>query len=370
MPASVYAAPGYLPDGFEDSILGNSTPTTIAGADTRAFRVAVVETGASVRVLPSATAAPPPPRPRNFALNVRGLEGLGAGSLSALATSFPSLPQVFDLLVVDWRYLAARETAVLVAEAAALRQVGVAGVVDFDSGLNLFPALRLFNNSGSEYAASMGAIGGVLAKAAAMGWAHASLALHRTPENNMDGAEAVREMGSTLAALSAAAADLNVSLHLRLVAKSPVGGANATVAWLAAAGASAVRVQPNTAAMLERSEWLDDMAAAVRSAAAGPVLVGASCAGRDWSGAVFADSLPITGSGCDVQTQGQVAALVAAACRAGACLGAAAGGAEVVLVVDAYVGAEADGGAGAGAGAALDLAYAEAAWVMAAVAAL
>ena len=366
VPASVYASTGYLPDGFEGSDLGNSTPTTIAGADTRAFRVAVVETGASVRVLPSAAAAPPPPRPRNFALNVRGLEGLGAGSLPALVASFPSLAQAFDLLVVDWRYLASRETAVLVAEAAVLRQVGVGGIVDFDSGLNLFPGLRLFNNSADEFASSMAAVGSVLAKAAAMGWSHGSLALHRTPENNMDDAEAVREMGSTLAALGTSAAGLNVSLHLRLVAKSPVGGVNASVAWLAAAGAAAVHVQPNTAAMLERFEWEPDMVTAVRSAGSGPVLVGASCAGRDWSGTVFADSLPLTGGSCDAATQREVAALLASACGAGACLGAATGGPDVVLIVDAYVGAEADGGPGAGAGAALDLAYAEAAWVLAA----
>ena len=391
VPAAIYSAVGYLPDGYEDSDLGNSTANAIAGADTRAFRLAVRESAGAVRVLPTDA---PPARPRNFALNVRALEGLGLGarSLPALVTSFPSLPQFFDLIVVDWRYLAERETAALVAEAAAPRQVGVGGIVDFDSGLGLFPALRLINNSASEYAFSLGAIGGVLAKAAAMGWRHAALSLHRTPENNMDPGEAVREMGLTLAALAASAQALNITLHLREVAKSPVGGVNASAAWLAAMPGASLRVMPNTAAMLSRSEWLDDMAAAVRGGvvpgAGDVVIVGASCVGRDFGGRAFADSLPLS-AGCDAQAQAQAAALIATACSVGSCLGRAAttagsgggggggghggGTSEVVLVVDAFIGAEAlsgggggggGGGGDVGAGAALDLAYEEAQWLL------
>jgi hypothetical protein len=281
---------------------------------------------------------------------------------------------MFDTLVVDWRYVAAREVAALVAEAAALRAVGVAGVVDFDSGINLFPSLRLINNSAPEYAASLAAITGALAKAAAAGWQHAALSLHRTPENNMDANVAVREMGATLSLLAAAAATNGVTLHLRSNARSPVGGLNATAAWLAGAGAAGVRLLPNTAAMLARGEGADDMAAAVRcavAAAGGPVIVGVSCLGRDHASAAYADSLPL--STCDAPTRVAVNALVAAACSVGDCVGRGSGKPRVLLVADAYVGAEADAGVGAvgvglGPGAALDLAYEEAEIIMSAAA--
>ena len=369
--ASVYASVGYLPDGYADAALGNTSATSLAGADTRAYRVAVIESAARARVLPPAL---PPPRPRDFALNVRMLDGLAAGSLPALVTGFPSLQQMFDTLIVDWRYVASREVATLVAEAAALRAIGIAGIVDFDSGINLFPSLRLINNSAPEYAASLAAITGALAKAAAAGWQHAALSLHRTPENNMDPDIAVREMGAALASLAAAAARDGITLHLRSNARSPVGGLNATAAWLAGAGAAGMRVLPNTAAMIARGEGAGDMAAAVRGAAAAgsPIIVGVSCLGRDNAGAAYADSLPL--STCDVPTHAAVSALVAAACSAGDCVGRGSGKPRVLLVADAYVGAEADAGAGAGAalapGAALDLAYEEAAVIMSAAGAV
>ena len=88
--------------------------------------------------------------------------------------------------------------------------------------------------------------------------------------------------------------------------------------------------------------------------------------GRDHASAAYADSLPL--STCDAPTRVAVNALVAAACSVGDCVGRGSGKPRVLLVADAYVGAEADAGAGAGAapapGAALDLAYDEAAAII------
>jgi hypothetical protein len=350
LPANFSAMLGYLPDGSEGADLGATTPTTLAGVDTVVYRVTLAAgSGGGATPLPT---APPPRRPRGLALNVRDASALGGapgGGLGGLLTSFPSLPQLVDTLLVDAAYVAAREGAALAQEARRLAQVGVGVAVDFSGSETLFAGLRLCNNSEPEFSASLGAIQGVLEKMGALGWRHALLSLHRTPENNMDAGAAVASMAATLHRVAALGAASNVTLHFRPMRKNPEGldrTGNATQ-WLAQFG-GALRVAPNTAELLLAKEGAPELLAALRQAAAAPpapggeraAFLGVSCARSDIRGYVYTTTGPVAGGGCS--ETGQVAALLRAACGAqgGACLKPPSqpGDLRVVLVVDAFLG--------------------------------
>ncbi len=391
VPDSVKSAIGYLPDGFQGTDLGNSTPTTIAGVDTRAFRVVVRESQGGVSPLPT---APAPPRPRNVALAVGSMDGLPVRRLRDLVALYPSLQQMFDFFVVDWEYVRRTDAAHLAAEGAYLAQTGFRGVVDFTSGLNLFPTLRLFNNSAPEYAASLDAFLDVINKTATMGWRDVVFSLHRTPENNMDDGTAIQLMGDTLTFLYGYASALNVTIHLRAALKSPVGNVAATLSWLGTQGLQGkVFVMPNTGAVLSNGDNAASVTAAIKSVPAGGggllALLGVSCPRSDPLGSTYTDTAPLTVGCSDAPANAQ---LVQAACAAGVCNSYAPDAAKpnVLLVVDAFTSADALGEPEAGAdfapdtgpdatgpwlgpglsrgaaGAALDLAYAEALWLLAA----
>lgn len=361
LPANFSQMEGYLPDGSEGAALGATTPTTLAGVDTVVYRVVV--SGGSNVALPT---TPPPRRAAGLALNVRGLEGLGAAGLGALLTENPSLPQVADWLVVDAAYVAARERVELGREAARLAQVGVAVAVDFSGWETLFAGLRLCNNSEPEFSDSMASVGGVLVKMGALGWRHGLLSLHRTPENNMDAGAAVVSMAVTLHAIAALGAANNVTLHLRPLIKNPEGldhTADVTQ-WVGQFGGS-FRVAANTAELLQAREGAAELLAALRQAAAAPpapagerlAFVGVSCRLSDALGFTFTTTALLSNGACGEGAE--VAALVGAACGAqgGACLKAPADPNDfrVVLVADAHL--------GSGGGSGLDAGFAEAQWI-------
>lgn len=138
--------------------LGHSTATTIAGLDFRVFEVRVDES--NTQLIDAANAAPPsPPHPPRV-----GLPLPASRSLQEQLLLRPTFTQHFSSVVVDWRYIERTDVEVLAQEGAWLTRQNVRVMVDVTSGLNLYPDLRLCNNSARQYAESLRRIEAVITK--------------------------------------------------------------------------------------------------------------------------------------------------------------------------------------------------------------
>ena len=206
-------AAGYLPEGFEQAGIGVGDEGAIAGGDIRIFSVRVQEE--SVQEIPHSA---PPARARGRVLPLRGQRSLKEQILMR-----PTFFEHFDGAAVDWRYLHDRDMAALKREAGWLERQGLRLWVDFTSGVNLYPGLRLVDNDAGPYAKSMAAIEDVLNKMQAWGAHDAVLSLHRVPENNITREETWQSFEETLRTLSAQAAALDIHLYLRDSTKDGMG---------------------------------------------------------------------------------------------------------------------------------------------------
>ena len=203
-------AAGYLPEGVSGASVGVSSENTIAGGDVRVFSVRVRER--DVEDLPHTL---PPSRPRNRALPLREMRPLKEQLLAR-----PTFFEHFDGAVVEWRYLHDRDTEALRSEAGWLKRQGVRLWVDFSSGINLYPDLRLVNNDELPYKESMETLNEVLNKMAVWGARDAIIGLHRVPENNITAQDTQASFEDTLRAISSTAAEHEISLYLRTDQKS------------------------------------------------------------------------------------------------------------------------------------------------------
>eukprot|EP01050_Picozoa_sp_SAG11_P003443 SAG11_NODE_194_length_12858_cov_28.436946_1_plen_637_part_00 len=175
--------PGYAPTGYDHVDRGASTPTKIAGIDQRIFRVKLETESATLLAT-----VPPASVPQRVALPLPEIADLR----HAIALR-PTFGQHFDGAVLDWRYVEQRTSEELAAQGRWAFMRNVSLLVDFSSGLNLYPDLRLCNNS-VQYEQSIERIAAVLAKmgtrvnasSLTAGQTFASTAIiseHRHPEN-------------------------------------------------------------------------------------------------------------------------------------------------------------------------------------------
>lgn len=233
-------AVGHLPEGIEPSSIGANTDTVIAGGDVRVFAVRVNET--NVVEIAHRT---PPRRPTGRFLPLRR-----AGSLKEELLARPTFFEHFDGVVVDWRYLHQRERGALEAEAPWLKRQGLRLAVDFSSGLNLYPGLRLVDNLPEDYVASTNTIAEVLAKMPILGARDLILTLHRHPENNFTGQQTDASFEATLRELATLATGHGVTLHLRLAFGKPPWNLEAGLRWVERAGAANLKLAPSTALLV------------------------------------------------------------------------------------------------------------------------
>jgi hypothetical protein len=212
--------PGYFPTGYNRSDIGRSTSNTIAGLDQRVFRITV--SGSNTRVLPVYTPLPLPRR--------RVLPLVIGGGIAEAVSSQPSFFDHWDTILVDWRWVLNQGADALAQDGQwALRQkLGI--IVDFTSGLNGWPDLRLWNNSQTELAKSVDTITAVLRKMGTLHNAsvvgkrpgafacHGIIALHAYPPTGEveNTAQADLDMIQTVAQLVFIAHSFNVTLHLRV----------------------------------------------------------------------------------------------------------------------------------------------------------
>jgi hypothetical protein len=235
-------AVGQLPEGLEKSDLGASDDKKIAGGDVRIFAVRVTEENieAIAHVAPSA-------RPRGRALPLRR-----ARSLKEEVLLRPTFFEHFDSIAIDWRYLQEREPDQLKRENAWIRLQGLGCVVDFTSGINLYPDLRLVDNIELDYAASMAAIEGVMAKMEALEMRHLILSLNRQPENAFTRDQTWQSFAQTLRRICEKARAQQATVYLRLAVGAPTQDLKRVAALAGQVGASNFRLAPSTALFLSR----------------------------------------------------------------------------------------------------------------------
>eukprot|EP00698_Gefionella_okellyi_P002196 TRINITY_DN12025_c0_g2_i1.p1 TRINITY_DN12025_c0_g2~~TRINITY_DN12025_c0_g2_i1.p1 ORF type:complete len:1044 (+),score=219.23 TRINITY_DN12025_c0_g2_i1:346-3132(+) len=252
-------APGYLPDGFEQSDIGRSTNTTIAGGDLRVFIVHVNPTHLNYlsQNLPALA-------PTNRALIIgRTKSDLASdGGLNRAMLTRPSFSYHWDTAVFDWRLIHRAEYASLSADASALKLSGVARLtVDLSSGIDLWPTIRLINNSDPQlYAQSMQIVSDVINKMGSLATEtglHCDViaSLHRVPENDITESQTMQLFVQTLRTLIQYATSAKVSLHLRQTAKNPQFSSLTDLdAWLRQNDlASSIKVVANTARLIAES---------------------------------------------------------------------------------------------------------------------
>jgi hypothetical protein len=298
-------AVGYLPEGFEGTAIGTSGEDTIAGGDVRIFAVKVREE--NIEEIPHAA---PPGRPRGRLLALRGRRAIKEEILCR-----PTFFEHFDGMMIDWRYVHDRDREALRRESGWLNRQGARVWVDLTSGINLYPDLRLVNNSEADFAAGMAAIDDVLAKMEALESRDLVLCLHRTPENNFTGEQSRSSFESTLKEICARAAARKIAVYLRTGLKGPATIEDA-LQIIEHGGASNLLLAPGTGLLLHQKADPKVLAERFKDKV-GLWLVSAPA--YDAAGALWTTNQPIA----DYVDAGLLSALLDAAPRAPVALDAA-----------------------------------------------
>ena len=236
-------AVGYLPDGFEGTDLGNSTDTTIAGGDTRLFVVSL--SSDSLQFLPKVT---PKPRPVGVALHLRQI----SHSIRHEILLRPTFFQHYDSVVVDYSYLITKDEEFLAEEGQWLTQQNVTVYVDASPSIDLFPKLRLVDNSVIPFEQSLKSILRLMNKMVILGSRNLILSLHHIPEDGITPDKTLSSFNTTLHMLLDNASQLGIQLHMQDAIKNPLGDELLLAMWLDAWGLDAIRIVLNIAILLDQ----------------------------------------------------------------------------------------------------------------------
>jgi hypothetical protein len=237
-------AEGYLPDGFEGADIGHSTNTTIAGGDTRLF--AAILSSDSLHFLPKVQ---PKPRPIGVALHLRHIDR----SIRYEVLLRPTFFQHYDSVVVDYSYLITKDDEFLKQESRWLKQQNVTVYVDASPSVNLFPNLRLVNNSAVAFNKSYQFLLALIRKVNTLGSSDLILSLHRVPENDITLIQTLASFNATLHLLLTHGSELGVRLHIQDALKDPLGDELVLASWLKSCGLiDSLKVVLNTAILLEQ----------------------------------------------------------------------------------------------------------------------
>jgi hypothetical protein len=175
---------------------------------------------------------PPPPQalPTGRGLSIDGTLGGGVGLISQLRLR-PSFFDHFDTAVLDWSYVEGRDEVALAVEAGWAVRQRLRLVVDFSSGANLYPTLRLCNNSAAQYEGSLVRMEAVLRKMATKvtsssgGTPHraegafsadAIISFHAAPENYYTAAQCLADFAAAGARLARTASSHGITLYVRV----------------------------------------------------------------------------------------------------------------------------------------------------------
>jgi hypothetical protein len=196
---------GYKPDGFEKYEPGRNTSETIAGGDVRVF---TVKTDENIELIP---VEKPELKIQNRFLRLNEPTQIKKEILSR-----PTFFQHYSGVVVDWKYLNKRSVESIKNESGWIDRQKLNLIVDFTSGINLFPDLRLINNDSIAFNKSITTIKSVIDKSHLLGVHDLILSPHRKVENNFSAQQFLHSFSSTLKEIANYAKEKDVRVHLRL----------------------------------------------------------------------------------------------------------------------------------------------------------
>jgi hypothetical protein len=185
---------------------GKNTAKTIAGGDIRIFIIKMEEH--NIGEIPFIQ---PTPNPVNRGLNLRNISSIEEEILLR-----PTFFQHFDQVVIDWKYLLEKEKPILANESGWMKRQGLKLMVDFSSGINLFPDLRLVNNDSPEYLKSLDAIKSVIDKMVLTGENDLIMNTHRSIENNFTSKQFDESMNTTIKEICHYATKYKINVNLRI----------------------------------------------------------------------------------------------------------------------------------------------------------
>ena len=291
-------AVGYLPDGFEGTDIGNSTDTTVAGGDTRLFTVTLVP--GDVTILPKVIPKPPP-------------EGIGIRlwkiehSIRYEVLLRPTFFQHFSSVIVSQSYLIERDTEFLSNEQLWLKQQGLSVYVDASPSIDLFPYIRLTNNTYAAYNQSMELLMDLLDKMSVLGSTDLLISLHRVPDA-MSLPAALLDFNDTIHKLVQYAAQLHINIHILDASKNPLR-TELLKSWLDTVGLqSAVKIALNTAILIDEGTTPDVLKSLVSQAS----FVLLSTPAYDDIGVLYSTNVPI--STADTKTKNQLLSIISNVC--------------------------------------------------------
>ena len=165
--------PAYVVDCVKKDGIGRNTKGTIVGGGTRTFRVWMKNE--KVREL---AASEPPANPTGRMLFVRDHDN-AVGTIKEAVLRRPSFFQQYGGVMLDWRYLWSRSEEDIAEQAnwVKLQQLQVG--VDFGSGFNLYPDLRIVTNNTYETTRSWKKIENVIDKMGTLGAKTLVTSLHQ-----------------------------------------------------------------------------------------------------------------------------------------------------------------------------------------------
>ena len=236
---------GYLPDGYQGTDLGKSTNNTIAGVDTRLFTIALQTD--SVKIINKIT---PKPGPNGIVLHLWQIRG----SLMEEIHCRPTFFQHFDSVIVDYSYIMSRDDKFLQEEAKWANEQRLKVYIDASPAIDLFPKLRLVNNSVTDFNESFNDLQKLLQKVEIYTVTDLIISLHKTPENDITYLATLQEFNRTLHTLVQIATAKDITLHLQDSVKNPTGSINNTYLWLQSCGLDgSIKIAPNLAFLIEQT---------------------------------------------------------------------------------------------------------------------
>ena len=233
---------GYLPDGYEGTDLGISTDTTIAGVDTRLFTVTL-----DSDVVKIIDKVKPKPRPNGVVLHLRQI----SNSLMDEIHRRPTFFRHFDSVIVDYSYVMSKDNDYLMTEAKWASQQNLKVYIDASPAIDLFPKLRLINNSAIAFNKSYDDLKELISKLIIYQVTDLIISLHKAPELHDPFDDVMKQFNKTLHSLVQMTRS-RINIHLRDAIKNPTGGINSTYWWLRKCGLDhSIQMAPNLALLLQ-----------------------------------------------------------------------------------------------------------------------
>ena len=274
---------GYLPDGYEDADIGKSTNTTIAGGDTRLFRVQVKQTEgqSDYKYIPKVG---PKPRPKGIGLHLRHLEH----SIRYEILKRPTFFQHYDSVVVDYSYLISKDSDFLKDDSQWLSQQGVTVYVDASPSINLFPTLRFVTDDPTIYNKTVASLTSLMHKMNILRSHDLIISLHNFPGDEFTN-QSHRDFNVTVHYLNNLGTQLNITLHMLDTPKNPYSLMPMT-RWLNENGLSAIKMVLNLALLVNYgSSYKYDTVIQSQSS-----LLYVTAPGWDLYGSSYGNNIPIT----------------------------------------------------------------------------